>query len=72
VAEAEAAHKAAELIRVATVVAAQKLRDGRERYRIGHVAESEAEATREAAELIRTAALLAVQKLRDQREGSRD
>lgn len=68
VAEAEAAHKAAELIRVAAVVAAQKLREGRERSGMGHLVD--AEATREATELIRVAAVVAAQKLRDERERS--
>lgn len=66
VAEADAARRAAELIRVAADVAAQKLHEERERNGIGHLAE--AEAAREAAELIRRAALTAVQKLQDERD----
>jgi len=70
VAEAEAARKAAELIRVAADIAAQKLREGRARYGTGYAAD--AEVTLEAAELVRAAAVVAVQKLREGRERDGD
>lgn len=65
VAEADAARKAAELIRVAALVAAQKLREERDRTGLGHIAE--AEAAREATELIRLAAIAAARKLEEGR-----
>ena len=66
VAEAEAARAAAELIQAAADVAAQKLREGRQRHGMGHG--EEAAITLEAAELIRAAAVIAVQKLRDEKD----
>lgn len=70
VAEADAARKAAELIRVAADTAAHKLREGRKSAGAGYLADEKV--TGEAAELIRVAALLAVQKLREGQERPRD
>lgn len=61
VAEADAARKAAELIRIAADVAAQKIRVERGGSDMGHLVE--AEAARQATELIRVAAIAAAKKL---------